>query len=295
MVRSMFKAQALAIVMVVLVVASIIGVSIFSRVAKEKDSSVNQQDSAVALAEVDSILDFFVGVDATDLEGVLGAVDMKVYSDINTLSTDFEEYIGDVDALPSDNWCGGGSSESLEVTLSYMENGDYVEVQPASVMAFNLDGATADVGCSLTVNVKSVEEYAVFAIKKIMDNGGDITESFDGYCVASDTSVDCSARDIPGVEYESSLTRISSLSFDLSSEIANGTVEIRVLPIKGVLAVNTSVGDCVDREFRYIEVTAEANCNGSYRGKQMYLPATGNLGYSTLFDYGIYDSGLFQP
>jgi hypothetical protein len=84
----------------------------------------------------------------------------------------------------------------------------------------------------------------------------------------------------------------------LTEEESDFTEELRILPIKGVLGINYELmqeGCINNKQFNAIKVTSEANCNDTYRGKQMFLPGSGTLGYSTLFDYGIYDSGLFQP
>jgi hypothetical protein len=312
--KKTFRAQALAIVMVVLVIASIIGISLFSRMSKNKQTSVNEQDSSIASTIVDSGLDFFVGADIEQIETVLGDGDTSndaiEYSDpddlLSQLKDDPYNIISDdiafTEGSGGDTFCEGESSQSI--TMSYASDDDYVEVQPGSVMAYNIEDAPAIAPCELSVRLRAVEDYAIFVVKKVYDNGTEVTETVGNYCIRRGTGEDC-PEDLADVEYE---VNLGTTSWDIgaNAHIVNldftedHLVEIRILPIKGTVAVNNNTwasGDstCIDKQFKFVKITAEANCNDSYRGKQMFLPGSGCLGYSTLFDYGIYDTGMFQP
>jgi type II secretory pathway pseudopilin PulG len=308
-----FRAQALAIVMVVLVIASIIGVSLFSRMSKNKQTSVNEQDSSIASTIVDSALDFFVGSDIEAIETVLGEDDDEnvnySYDSLGGLLQVLQDENIVSDAITIDEgdnvWCEGESSQSI--TMSYAEDTDYVEVQPGSVMAYNIEDVSATDPCQLGVRIRAVEDYAIFVVKKVYDYETEVSESISNYCMQKDSADPCTS-DISEVEYSVDDPTFNTVSWsaDDSAHILNldftpeHLVEIRILPIKGTIAVNNntwSSGDseCIERQFKFIKITAEANCNDSYRGKQMFLPGSGCLGYSTLFDYGIYDTGMFQP
>jgi len=299
-----FKAQALALVMIVLVVASVIGVSLFSRLSKDKQASLDEQDSSIALSQSDATLDFFVGASIDSIEEVLGTEDVRTAND----SAEIKELLGlvgvDEDSITVDeSWCEG--ENSMSVSLEYSDYTDYIEFSEGSVAVINLEGGSVEGECILKVRLKAVESTAVFIIQRVFDDEGTVTEEVDGYCIQSGTEEACPS-DIEDVEYESSLSSISwdlsedvhYIDFNLGDEINNDdTVEIRIMPIKGTLALSNELEqeDCINKQFNYIKITAEANCNNSYRGEQMYLPGSGCLGYSTLFDYGIYDSGLFTP
>jgi hypothetical protein len=318
--KKLFKAQALAIVMLILVIASIMGVALFSRMAKDKDLSVNEQDSAIALAQVDAVLDLFIGADIKQIEDVLG-----VSQDGNDISSediefetfrDFLDYFVDqgilsdearVDSVDTTEWCINNSTSNVKCTISYAEDDKYVEVQPGSVLAFNLDGLECTSNCNLVVNLKSVGSYSAFLLKRVKDEGGDVSEEKDNYCI-KDNGNPCTSSD-----YDTTLGNVDDattwttdgltnagggnyyFTFPLDVEAGNNVVEIRILPISGVLAFNNVQPEGVtDRNFLPIKVAAEATCNVT-RGEEMYLPGSGLLGYSTLFDYGIYDNGFFQP
>lgn len=328
--KNTFKAQALAMVMVVLVVASIIGVSLFSRMSKEKQSSVNEQDSSVSSSLVDGTLDFFVGADINKVESVLNDDSLTVKGGTFDSIKGVAQYLGqpnidivkDIDpdlfqVSPDEELCQGDNF--IKVDLSYSDTEDFVEVQPGSLMAYNLKDAVILNSCELNVRMKAMNEVAVFIVKRVMVSDADVvTESVENYCINQNVSSECDmitvddVHDFGGLDDSEpdaqsiwSTTNVDSdanarlLTFYLDDERTNKVAEIRILPLKGVLAVNNSQSreDCVadGRQFRSIRVTAEATCNDSYRGKQMFIPGSGNLGYSTLFDYGIYDTGLFQP
>jgi hypothetical protein len=318
--KKFLKAQALAIVMVILVVASIIGVSLFSRMAKDKDSAVNEQDSSIAATQVDAILDFFVGADISNIEQVLGEEDINTgpFTDLGSLANFLESpgghdelsIVEDATGLRDTSWCP--ENNSVEVSLGYASEDDYVEVQEGSVMAYDLDQATIDAGstnCNLTVNLKAIDSNAVFILKKVYrDGSGVVTEDVKNYCIRYQDATPCD--DVEDVEYEQSIYPLEDplggyneidnnhyINIDLESEIASNTVEIRILPIKSSLAVNNYLPDTcsINKQFVPINIVAEATCNQTTRTGEMFLPGSGTLGYSTLFDYGIYDSGLFQP
>lgn len=312
--KKLFKAQALAIVMLILVIASIIGVSLFSRMSKDKDISVNEQDSAIALAQVDAVLDLFVGADLKEIERVLGTTDINTdkYGSFKDFLTylEGEGIISDTvraEKIESTEWCINADSSSLKCTISYAEDDKYVEVQSGSVLAFNLDDLSCS-DCILRVNLKPVEEYSAFLVKRIMDDGTEVTETKENYCITKAGGF-CGADidntklgDIDGNTWETDPSKITNddtdlyhMNFDLQAETGNSVVEIRILPISGILAFNNVQPENVtDRNFIPIKVSAEATCNVT-RGEEMYLPGSGLLGYSTLFDYGIYDNGFFQP
>ena len=151
MVKKFLKAQALAIIMVVLVVSSIIGVALFSRMSKDRMSAISQQDSTLAQEQADAILDMFAGADIGELERVLGALTGPlVYNTMKEIGEDeLLEGIINADALPEDVvWCEGKSNSNIKVSLTQTDENDFIEIQPGSVRAYTLDGAAIEDGFS---------------------------------------------------------------------------------------------------------------------------------------------------
>jgi hypothetical protein len=317
--KKTFRAQALAIVMVVLVVASIIGISLFSRIAKDRDAAIDQQDSSISATQVDAILDLFVGADLAQLESVLGEEDTYhgPFDDLGDLAEFLENgaIVEDASMINAD-WCPG-ENNNIEVGIDYADDEDLLEVQLGSVMAYNLEGANITDGadqCKLNVSIGSVEDDAVFLLKKVTrGSDGVVDETINNYCIKKGIDSD-TCSEIEHVEYEEegidyistmseftvtfdNITNRHIITIDLNEEINNDTVEIRIIPIRGPLSVSNSLSDMckINKLFIPIKIYANANCNDTYRGEEMFLPGSGMLGYSTLFDYGIYDTGLFQP
>jgi hypothetical protein len=320
MTKKLFKAQALAIVMLILVIASIMGVSLFSRMAKDKDIAVNEQDSAIAIAQVDAMLDYLIGADIGQVEGVLTNSENPYPYEINSIN-DFVDFLREYDVIDSEvepfaeAWCISTDNSDVQVILSFADSDTFAEVQPGSVLAFNLEDlscSSSDDGCRLTVRMKSVGDYSAFLVKRIIDDPTDgVSETKQNYCITDD-GAGCTSNDygdnlgniIEGTGGTWSTINTGTdgngdllyyINFELDQEVSNNVVEIRVLPVSGVLAFNNvQPEDVTDRNFLPIKIAAEATCNVT-RGEEMYLPGSGLLGYSTLFDFGIYDSGFFQP
>jgi hypothetical protein len=310
MVNRFYKGQALAIVMVVIVVASIIGIALFSRMTKDRQMAINQQDSVLAKEQADAILDLFIGADIDQLESavVLGA---QTFNDIGSMTTFLESIGVDSTDIPTDyDWCESASNSGIRVTASMSEDTDFIELQPGSVRAYDLEGATFDPSfstCNLRLGFRSMSDYAIFVVKRVFNEGGVYSESDQKYCIPNGTDGSCG--DVASVEYESNLESLTwnttKLAYHRDVNLFNATapkalIEVRVIPLYGTLAVSDYIEDaqlgCItNKEFRSIKVSANVTCNGSFRGREMFLPGSGNYGYSPLFDYAIYDNGLFQP
>ena len=301
--KTYYKGQALAIVMVVLVVISIIGIALFSRMTKDRRSVINQQDSASAQEQADAILNLFLGVDIDALEQKLKAsTENELFFDGNETPGELMNFLATLDigidtsSLTDFDLCEGSGS-SVIVRLGFTDESEPIEVQPGSSRVYYLDGATFEEGtttCNMEVNAQSVGSYTVF-VEKIVYNDG--TEEMYPSCVG-DSCDSVPADEVPYfVDSADSGRWVGSINtYDLFELVVDlGVSEIRLLPINGTLRVGESVQDCIKREFRYSKVIAEVNCNGSYRAKEMYIPGSGSLGYPTLFDYVIYDTGVFIP
>ena len=318
--KNTFKAQALAIVMIVLVVASVIGIALFSRMARDRQISIGQQDSARAAEQADSILNMFVGADALELESNLSE-EGNVVNGMTELA-ELLQTLGVAEhtaLLQEHEWCEGGEGNSfVKATLGYAEDGDFMEIQPGAVRAYNFEGASLNpehVGaCVLNISFESRDDIAsVFGIKIVYTEGDEVKEEFRGYCIGNCggltdrvehvSNLNPESGDNPFVGeiiYNPGSDNPTSINYQIDVEAllnqnAFTLAEIRILPLHGTLAVSDSIADCVNKQFRPIRIAAEVNCSGSSRGKVMFLPGSGNLGYPTLFDYAIYDTGLFQP
>jgi type II secretory pathway pseudopilin PulG len=310
--------------MVVLVVASIIGIALFSRMAKDKRLAVEEQNSAAAAQAAEGLLDVLVGADIDQLEAVIAnnLINMPIQG-FDEIKAFIGEELGLVDsatALPDETeWCSGAETSEEEtyinLTIASTEPEDFPEVQPGSVRAYNMVGATfLDNDCHLKLRFQPKETDAVFVIKYVYMPGGTEPDTFTGYCAGTDCTGITNVEDygnltplIDSGDYWFVDTNVNSSEDDLINlydEVENkGLMEIRILPIKGSWGISTEVvnssgvesSSCISKQFNQVKVEVDAVCQGAARPFQMILPGSGNLGYSTLFDYGIYDNGFFQP
>ena len=66
-----YSGQAIAIIMIVLVVAVVIGGSLYSRVVRNKGEVVDTIDSQKALEQAGNVLDAFVAIDLSSLQNLI--------------------------------------------------------------------------------------------------------------------------------------------------------------------------------------------------------------------------------
>jgi len=312
-----YSGQAIAIIMVVLIVASVLGASLYSRTLKNKQAASDNKDSIRALEQADSILDLFVRSDYDLLQTVAERMydednDTLIYDSVTgefmDLLTSAEIDTSIITKVQnSDNpWCEDTSTgSSVKITVSPSSSDDFVTVDVGSARVFNLEGNTYEPegDCNISLIFNPVSQYALFTIKKIYINAdGDIAEyTNDGttddmlaYCVG-----DCD--DISSVAAPTgSFINIESGGFvevTLNETRPDGysLYQIRVIPLLNQLQVSNELTSCSSYQFQHMMINAAVNCYGSLREKQIFVPGPDSLGYSSLFDYTIYNIGTLGP
>jgi hypothetical protein len=71
--------------------------------------------------------------------------------------------------------------------------------------------------------------------------------------------------------------------------------QIRVIPLFNQVEVSHNPVNCSANQFEHMKINAAVNCYGSLREKQIFVPGPDSLGYSSLFDYTIYNIGTLGP
>lgn len=311
-----YSGQAIAIIMVVLVVATVIGASLFSRVVKNREALVETRESSRALEQADSILDFFI---SADLEALEKEIDLELNNvedateivEATTVSqiVGFFPSISD-DIISADDWCDGQEAvqDSLKIKIQYADEGDPVSIKVGDVFAFKpgkLSSALPEPTCTLTYTFYKIQNTdSVFTTKAvyISDSTSDIRpyeiDDMKVYCFDSDNNGACSG-DI--VSPDSSLTGTLSeggvVSFELKTPPYDGYsyYEVRLIPLSGDMKASKTIV-CGDLQLNDYKINAQVNCNGDYREKQVILPNVKTLGYLPLFDYTIYNAdGTLKP
>lgn len=317
----MYSGQAIAIVMVILVVATVLGASLYSRTLKNREAAINTKDSMMAVEQADSLLDLFVRADFTVLQNIsieLDALDLppeekkfelngtgevSAFLDAHSIDSTI------LSASTGQQWCEDTSAgSSLKLTISPAQLSDFVDIRVGSARVLNLQGNTyhGTGACNVTFRFEARDNApTLFTVKKIYgDSSGNIAEyapeHMTAYCFTP-SSTSCTSEDLNGVAAPSTsfngLGAGNSLDINLRETGPGGTAlqQIRVIPLNLTLGVATSVGDCSTYKFSFMKINAAINCYGSYREKQIMVPGTDSLGYSSLFDYTIYNVGTLEP
>lgn len=316
-----YSGQAIAIIMIVLVVATVIGASLYSRMIQNSGEIVDTRESQRALEQADSILDAFIssdlGILQTKLMSLLQESDGTpiLYSNIGALESGFFEEVPAIETPILDSvdidWCDSetDSNSSIEVTIEYADENSPINYDVGDVMAINFSGVSDDIPASCVINLgltPSGDGSHLFSLKYVYmkySTGEVKTYALDDmllYCATTGDVLACGEGDVAPT------TSIAErIKFPGQIEISNSTLtgsvegydlyEIRLIPLKEKIGVTVLPDGCGDL-FNNYRIRAKVNCNGDVREKQVVIPSINNMGYSSLFDYTIYNSnGTLSP
>lgn len=304
-----YSGQAIAIIMIVLVVATVIGASLYSRMIRNSAEIVDTRESQRALEQADSILDVFVSADLPSTQSLmsstLSAENPKKFSSIADLKTFLSTSLA-IDTSILDEvgtitgWCEPPETgSSLEVTLSYADETSVIEYNVGDVVALNTSNVTVPDGCKVDLNLTTRGDGDhLFTTKYVYMDGVNVIpyklEDMQLYCLGEG---DCNTPSVaPTQSIVTSFASGDDMTLDMYSLAQNSLYEFRLLPLKEKLGVavipNAQCGDI----FSNYVVRAKVTCKGDTREKQVVIPSVNNMGYSSLFDYTIYNSnGTLNP
>ncbi len=306
-----YEAQALAIAMVVMVVSSLIGISIYSRSMKDKGLVLEERASAEALEVADLILDkltpypmsFVVDaiveikeLDEFNYENGIVLKENRENTDLTRLLTKLEVLqIGNLSDLLGPLCPVSQGLNEYQLTLKESDNDTYYEVKAGS--AWSLPTRNLQESCALDLNLEiRGDSRSGFVLTKVYCNydiDGNVTDckkyeddDILNYCFSSNGS-DCNNQnflDEEWTKYRVNDKEVISLSigeYPLS--------EVRIKAIFGTIGITYSLpSECVNG-FRMYQLRATANCSGVYRGKEIIIPEA--KWYNPLFDYVLFNSG----
>jgi hypothetical protein len=305
-----YKAQALAIVMIVLVISAILGMAMLSRTLKDTQQLASEKSSAEALEFSDSILDTLKGTTVATLETVCentaygeglrspGGCSVKGVQDVKN----FLDSAGvDSNALGVFDKCSNSSS-LVELSAKLAGPEDELELPSEGVRSIVLRGVSPS-PTACTVDFKFEPRGSSFAnvmvsrvYARTYTNGipaeykaYEYTD-LDQYCVhiTGSSCSDNSNADGGWVALQSG----NALSIPLGSKTLGGATfpldEIRVRSIGGTVAVKTSIShpNCIEK-WEMVKITAGANCTGAYRAKEVQIPQVDSA--ISLFDYVLFN------
>lgn len=309
--KNFYEAQALAITMVVLVVSSIIGLSIYSRSLRDKELSLDERASAEALEISDLMIEKLAELPInTVLNAVtsLGktivypnGVQLEQSSTLTEVSDLFNSpLIGYTGFIEGIGFCKPEEGNKYEISLKEADETSPYEVTAGQIWSLPLDDSTFT-DCTLNLHISKGDSRSGFSVTKIYGKNYDEsglageykeyeTDDVSTYCF-SDNGSSCNNTE-NFLDNWNKYTPSTALPIDLT-ETKDGYKldEVTVKAIGGNIGVyytmNMSNGNSCIEGFRMIELRAAAYCDGIYRGKDILIPQ--NEWHSSIFDYVLFN------
>lgn len=297
-----YPGQAIAIIMVVLVVAAVIGASLYSRMIRNKGEVVETRESQMALEQASNVLGAFTTADILLLQNHLGAELADVDPDPIILDgyvaiENFLLEIGDMDLRILDSRTDTSCKEPT-VSIAYAELSDEIDYRVGEVMAINIGDVQPPAGCEATLSFETRGSGShLFTIKRVYRTKatGEVKNyKLDDmllYCLNVSGS-ECSGV-APLTSITSTLANGDKINVPLTIPDLH---EVRVLPLKEKIGISIVGNEYCGRMLHNYLIKATVSCSGQERTMQLIVPNATNFGYPAIFDYTIYNSsGTLAP
>lgn len=304
-----YKAQALAIIMVIIVVSSIIGFSIFIRSLRDKRSTIQERDSAEAYEVVDMILDNLLLSTPEEWEEKIQKKRNYINKEINTVTEDLGHGINvslfNTCPLPaeSEGDVDGVDANKYTLTLEDSDGSKPYEIRPSQAFTFVVDGE-APTNCSVSVTFQNPPAGAGFMLNKIYrasafasgsnPNAINIKDydypDAETYCLGSSSTSCLNFSKEGGVTYHNPK---DPLTIPMT-ETGKVLDRIQIIAINYPIWITyTASKECGNR-FDMLVLRASATCNSVYRAKEVLVPKV-RSNYS-IFNYVLFNGkGELSP
>ncbi|HRX43976.1 MAG TPA: hypothetical protein P5059_01855 [Candidatus Dojkabacteria bacterium] len=303
MIMKKYSGQAIAIIMVILVVAAVIGASLYSRMIRNKGEVIDTRESSKALEQSGNILDAFITTDIRTLQDGLydklteegGKITIKATS-LDDLTTKIEEYFGEI-GLELEELAMDASCSNYKMSFEFAPPSEGPEYNVGDVMAINLSNVTPPENCEVSLNFPQYGEK-IFTVKEVYSDGGGGYKPYElahmrVYCLLQG-SKNCEGMS-PTTSFEEWMTK-PILTYDMYALKNSGLTELRVIPLKGTIEIGVSSSPQCNNIFDQFLIKATSICSGQERTMQVIIPSATNFGYDPMFDYTIYNSnGALAP
>lgn len=300
-----YSGQAIAIIMVILVVAAVIGASLYSRMIRNKGEVIDTRESSKALEQSGNLLDTFITSDTRELQSALytkliGVVGNKVViesndGDLEALKNAIDSNFGFIEGLDVTQLVDmDASCSSYSLSFEFATASDGIEYEVGQVMAINVSEVTVPASCQarLQFNRAGGSVDHLFTIKKVFrDKGTGNVEPYELddmllYCLPS--GVNCANTTVQPVgSISETLSEGGTIDIPMTTAKLH---EVRVIPLKNKIRIGIEeIGTC-NKIFENYLIKATSVCSGQERTMQVVIPSVTNYGYSPIFDYTIYNS-----
>ncbi|NLE30687.1 hypothetical protein GX618_00210 [Candidatus Dojkabacteria bacterium] len=294
-----YSGQAIAIIMVILVVAAVIGASLYSRMIRNKGEVIDTRESSKALEQSGNILDAFITTDIRTLQdrlyekltGAGGKITIEA-TRLDDLTDNIVAYFGEI-GLELEELTMDASCSNYKMSFEFAPPSEGPEYKVGDVMAINLSSVpTVPSGCEVELNFPSGDNK-IFTVKEVYSDGGVGYKPYEladmkVYCTNNCTGMS------PTTSFETWDTK-PILTYNMYNFKQNGLTELRVIPLKGTIEIGVSSENC-GNIFDQFLIKATSICSGQERTMQVIIPSATNYGYDPMFDYTIYNSnGALAP
>jgi hypothetical protein len=299
-----YQGQALAVIMIVFVVASILGLSIYSRTIRDTKRIAFEKSSAESYEISESIIESLRGVSITELEEACS--DSRFGGDLRSVEgcrvlgiQDVNEFLLSLGVSFNVDNIGKCSTESstVEILASIATDQDEIEIGEHSSRAYIFKGQTPNpTSCNLNMifDPKGNNTAGFSVMKKYVSDNTGLLKTYSSYqindiqqyCVHKQ-GADCTSN----TNLLGTWTPIQSgsiLGVSLSPVSGNTMEEVRISSFSGTVGVRTTVepAQCV-RDWEMVKIVVNANCSGANRGVEIQFPQ--NEWSLPIFDYVIYN------
>lgn len=286
--KEKYQAQALAVAMVILVVCTLLGISIYSRVVRDKELTVQEQSSAEALAVADLALDLII---SEDLNSLLDDPDINL-----TLGSQVDIFtLLDPDPDPLTLCNSNTDNKSLTIDVRYMNSDDIYELRNMNTWGIDLSNVPTDGTCdSQTFNIyvdSKGQNNVGYLVQKIYESSTGERKTYKTtdkvYCFSEDGS-SCNGSNFTG-DVDIAPESLTVDPYDPSVEDPDFVlVEVRITAVGGTVGISHTMAenDCFS-DTNFISFIANAQCSGSSRAKQVLIPQ--NSWAKSIFDFTLYN------
>lgn len=301
--QKQYPAQALAIAMVVLVVSSILAISVYSRVSKDKALSLDERNSAEALEVSDLILNYLT---ASPIETTIAGIEQEGSQTLNSASgitltesitkAEISELLnritGETNILNNLSICPMAVSDNtyfLNIRKADLET--YFEIRPGQIMALPIKDTPLGDQCNTIVKAAvRGDTGAGFSVSYIYAKDYDPATGLARiykpyaeadvlhYCFASSGQCNNSASFGGGLNW---IPFPDDNSTNITVDLKDGTYaadgyildEVKITAVGGTIGIAYNIPASCTEDLNMINVQAGANCSGTYRGKSVLIPA----------------------
>ncbi len=306
--KEKYSGQALALAMVVLVVSSILAISIYSRVSKDKTLSLDERNSAESLEVSDLILNYLTSSPIKEIVTEIEKDPSKDLDSENGITLTESSSTGEIGTLLDTITGMTNSLSTLSICPTTVADNTYIlnirkadletfyEVRAGQIMALPIKelsvGLPAEAAtCQTTIRAAvRGDDGAGFSISQIYgrdySNGTSAAQykpyeedDILNYCFATGGSCNSDTLDNGQnwIAYEDDGTGEIDPIYLNAKKTFGGLVynldEIKITAIGGTIGIAYEIPSACTSELNMLNVQVGATCSGTYRGKSILVPA----------------------